>query len=75
MRQAQVFAAVTSLQTQLGVQIAEARVNRWNAQLSQGARPKRIAKAVVMYLYNHTKLPRQQTIRLVDKALHSINSV
>ena len=73
--QAQVFAAVTTLQTQLGVQIAEARVNRWNAQLSRGARPKRIARAAIVYLYHHTTLPHQQAIRLVDKALRSINSV
>ncbi len=73
--QAQVFSAVTNLQTQLGVQIAEARVNLWNTELSRGARPRRVARAAVMYLYTHTKLPRQQAVRLVDKALHSINSV
>ena len=73
--QVQIFSAVTNLQTQLGVQFAEARVNQWNTELSRGARPRRVARAEVTYLFNHTKLPRQQALRLVDKALHSINSV
>jgi GDSL-like Lipase/Acylhydrolase len=73
--QAQVFSAVAQLQTQLGVQIGEARLHRWNKLLSRGARPRRVARTAMMYLYSHTKLPRQQAVRLLDRAQHSIKSV
>ena len=70
-KEAHVFAAVTLLQSQLGVTVGEAQLNRWNKQLAGGARPQRVALSVESYLYSHTKLPRRKAALLLERARQS----
>jgi hypothetical protein len=72
---AQIFTVVTQLQSQLGVQVAEPQLLRWNKQLSHAARPRLVARSIMNYLYVHTKLPHGQATTLLEKARHSLKLV
>ncbi len=67
-QQAQLFSFVTLFQSQLGVQISEPQLDQWNKQLDRGVPPQHVARAVIRYVYLHTKFPRPQAAALLARA-------
>jgi hypothetical protein len=66
--QVKLLTFVTTFQTQLGVQISEPQVNRWNRRLQNGAAPQNVARAVMRYVYSHTQLPRGQVAQMLKRS-------
>jgi lysophospholipase L1-like esterase len=68
--QTQLFSNVALFQSELGVQISEPQLNRWNHQLHAGAPPQHVARNIVRYVYYHTSIPRNQAVQLLRRARH-----
>jgi hypothetical protein len=71
-KQAQLFSFVSQFQQALGVQIADPQLARWNRRLNAGAPPQHVARAIMNYVYHHTKLPRTQATRLLKQTNREI---
>ena len=70
-KQVKLFSFVTIFQTQLGVQIGEPQLNRWNRRLQNGAPPRHVARSIMRYVYFHTQLPRGQATQLLKETGHA----
>jgi hypothetical protein len=55
-------------QSQRGVQIGQAQLNRWNNQLDRGARLQQVVRSIMSYLHSQTGSPIQQVAGPLEKA-------
>jgi len=68
-KQVRILRFVEILQQKIGEQISPSQISRWLSALDRGVLPRRVARAIVSWVYHHTHLPPGGTIAARSNAV------